>query len=702
MTTPSLAAPSASAPFVSGPQLSPAIYPVGPGAWPASLPLSPAGRALAFSFRFTPAEAAALRPRERTADGQPLTVPAWAARHRRVVKGAHCGPWQNDLVPWAIEPMRCWTAPHIRKIFLCWSGQTSKTNVGINCLCFSIDQNPGSAMYVMPDEKVTKRISRRRLLPTFRTMPRIAALLSPRESDTSTLAVHFTNGADLMMTWATSAAELASEDARDMIFDEIDKYPTYAGREASPLKLGEVRSKTYPHTKKLLYSSSPADAPSEIWEALKTECNIVYAYEACCPYCGTHQQMDFEHFSWPESVADPLTIVLKKLAHYSCASCGLKWDDYARDLAVSAGRWVPGRITERDEWEPLPDPPARPIAVGFWLPGWYSRDVSLSDSVAQYLRGKDDLEEEMVFITDHAARPFSKTIETKSEVEVLTHKTPLSAGIVPRRALVLTAGIDVQKFGFWFVIRAWMEDLTSHKIQHGFVPTFADVEKIIFDTRWRVDGSPLTLSIWRAAIDTGGGPTDSAVWTRTEEVYEWLCAHKTKGTVFGTKGASRAQLQRVKVSRVETMPHSRLPIPGGLELRLVDTDQFKALLHWRLTRTGTETQRFYLDADTDTDYARQFLAEQLIRRKNGRREWITRGENHLLDCEVLAAAAADRHWVPSLTMLAPAIADQLRQAEARLLTQAQPGPRPAAEGLTDAPDPHRSYRDYERPNWVHR
>ena len=308
----------------------------------------------------------------------------------------------------------------------------------------------------------------------------------------------------------------------------------------------------------------------------------------------------------------------------------------------------------------------------------------------------------MVFVTDQAARPFSKTIETKSEVEILTHKTQLAAGIVPAGALVLTCGIDMQKHGFWFVVRAWCEDLTSHKIQHGFVPTFSDLDKILFETRWRMDGkSGLTLPIWRAALDTGGGPTESSIWTRTEEAYEWLAARKSKGIVFGTKGASRAQLQRVKVSRVETMPHSRIAIPGGLGLRLIDTDQMKQLLHWRLTRTGDESQRFYLDADTDTEYARQFLAEQLIRRKNGRREWVQKGENHLLDCEVLAAATADRHWVPSLSMLAPTISEEMKAAEARIANQAQQQrqqstPAPEATGI------HQSLSGFRRPDWVRR
>jgi len=54
------------------------------------------------------------------------------------------------------------------------------------------------------------------------------------------------------------------------------------------------------------------------------------------------------------------------------------------------------------------------------------------------------------------------------------------------------------------------------------------------------------------------------------------------------------------------------------------------------------------------DYAEQILAEELCKdpsrkRSTGKR---SRKNNHLLDCECLAAACADSEWLPSLKMLA--------------------------------------------------
>jgi hypothetical protein len=62
--------------------------------------------------------------------------------------------------------------------------------------------------------------------------------------------------------------------------------------------------------------------------------------------------------------------------------------------------------------------------------------------------------------------------------------------------------------------------------------------------------------------------------------------------VFGIKGASKSQFQKVQVRVMDQMPRSNKPIPGGLELR------------------------FYHHSETDMQYAKQFLAEEKRREKN--------------------------------------------------------------------------------------
>jgi phage terminase large subunit GpA-like protein len=628
-----------------------------------------------YQFRFTEPERRIFKAKEK------ITVSQWAERYRYVESGPFRGPWSNATTPYTVEPMDCWNVPSIRTVILCWGPQTAKTQVAFNCLLYSIDQDPGSAMYIMPIEKTTKRISKRRIIPMFKMTPRIRALLSPKFDDTSTLAIQFQNGMDLMMAWATSAAELASESVRYLFFDECDKYPEFTDKEVDPISLGEQRATTYQYTSKILKFSTPEEEGGYIDSAMKNEADEIRRYHVPCPVCGEYQIMLFDQITWPKDIRDPRLIRRKKLAHYECSTCGMHWDDHMRDQAVKLGKWIPDKAVERPE------------VVAYHLPSWYSPFVSLSKCAAAFLVGQEDPGKLRIFVTQYKAEPWKKTITSQKENTVLTHRTDLLPGIVPPEAIALTAGIDMQKLGFYFVVRAWAEDLTSWLVQYGYLAKFADVEDLIFKARFKVQGTDRDMGIWRAGLDTGGGKSDDGDYiTRTEEAYEWLRKFQMLRTVFGTKGSSHDMgPKKMKLSVIDKMPRSNKPIPNGLELMILNADALKALLHFRLERKEEETQRFYLHAETDEIYARQLLAEEARRNRKGKIEWVqVRKANHYLDCECIAAACADSEWQPSLKILAA----HMRQKKAESTV--------SNSSRGDENRVSRNIGSFERPGWLNR
>ena len=644
------------------------------------------------SVMFSPAERAICAKKER------LPVSEWAERYRYVPDGANKGRWRNDLSPWAVEPMDCFALPYVQKIIICAAPQTLKTQVAFNCLSWAIDQDPGPCMYVLPKEALAKRVSKRRIKPMLEATPQIAAMMRPEE--TSTFHIGFQNGMDLMIVWATSASELSEAACRYMIFDETDKYEAFTGREADPISLGEVRTNTFRYTRKLLYLSTPSEeGRSVIWRALTKEADEIRDRYAVCPICHKEQRMEWEYITWPRGIRDPRHILRDRLAHYSCRFCGMKWDDYTRDEAVRKGRWVPRS----------PAPGGRPSAIGFHLPSWYV--IPLAEVVAAYLYGLEDLAREIAFVTQHKAEPYSMRLETKSESQILARKTDMPPNVVPSWAVALTMGIDTHKYNFRFVIRAWAEDLTSQAILYGELgPSLAPgnaLESMIFESRFPVQGSPgVTMGIWRAAIDTGGSESMDEDSSRTEEVYEWLRKHARRGVVFGIKGASHRAGKRSTISVIDKLPRSGKPIPGGLELRLLDTSQFKGVLHWRLERKEAtedkppESQRFYLHSETDDSYAREFLAEELYHDRKGRSEWRkVRSANHYLDCEVYAAACADAEWFPALQVIAPALKAKRGQPPPAPPPPAVPPPLPPQQTTARIAD---RVVSFERPGWLNR
>jgi phage terminase large subunit GpA-like protein len=633
---------------------------------------------------FTEAERHIFKAKEK------ITVSQWAERHRRITKGPAQGQWTNDLTPYLVEPMDAWNKPWIQKTLLCFGPQTGKTQVAINCMGYAVDQDPGPAMYVMPDEKAVKRLSRRQILPTLKSTPRTADLLSKKADDVSTLSINFINGMDIMMAWATSPAVMASESVRYLFFDEPGKYPEFVGKEADPFSLGEVRTNAYPFTKKILYYSTPAEDGDAFARLMNEEVEVMHHYEVPCHICGEFQQMEFPNIHWPGgSQADPRTVIRKKSARYACTRCGMEWDDIDRNLAVKNGKWVPEKDIER------------PVFVGYHLPSWYSPFISLSDVAAAFLRGLQDPAKMMAFDTQHKAIPHKPVIKTTNEAELLKHKTDIPPGIVPKEAVALTCGIDMQKKNFYFVVRAWAQDLTSWLIQYGTLSNWEDVERLVFNTRYPVQDSQETKGIFRAALDTGGGKNSDDDWSRTAEAYEWL-RDNSRGVIFGIKGSSKSesQFQNVQVKVVDKMPRSNKPIPGGLELRLLNTQQLKDLLHFRLNRKEAvpekkrkaESQRFYLHSETDVQYAKQFLAEEKRRDKKTKKiKWqeIKGRPNHLFDCEVYAAACADSSWTPSIRYLA-----KIEEAN-KTETKSKPAVKPE-------PQAQRSVGNRKRPSWFNK
>jgi phage terminase large subunit GpA-like protein len=609
--------------------------------------------------RFTEPEIRVLRPRDRDpATGLPITVAQHADAYRIVTEGGRTGPWSTDYVAFAKEPMESWTLPWVRRIILCFPPQSSKTQIALNCVHYSIDQAPGPIMWVACDENKAKDAVSKKIKPMIRASARLLDLLPAAEREITNRNIHFRNGVDLQVVWATSPAQLAQESVRYLVRDEVDKYPEFSGREADPMSLGEQRVISFPYTYKILDCSTPGLASGIITTAMHNDADEIREYLARCPICATEQRMEFEFITWPSDIRDWRTIRRQKLARYSCCSCGMKWDDRTRDIAVRHGRWIAA--------DPCPD--GRPATIFYHLAGsWYSPMVSLSDAVAAYLQSREDPAKEMAFVTQHKVIGYSPRVAPVKEADILArHRLPdLPPRTVPAGAFALTCGIDSHKRYYKYVVRAWAPDLTSWLIDYGVLASEDDteLERLVFQTRYPVQGAPpdapLTMGIWRAAIDSGGGKhaNQSTEENITEKVYEFCRKYAWLHRVYPTKGASHKQIKRVNRSTLGTAPNAfyggkapKWARFGLLDIHILDTDAFKGLIHQRLEREEGQTERFYLHSKVGSDYVLELLGEELHRDRKGNLFWQQIRANHWLDCEVGAAACADPEWFPPLEL----------------------------------------------------
>jgi phage terminase large subunit GpA-like protein len=252
----------------------------------------------------------------------------------------------------------------------------------------------------------------------------------------------------------------------------------------------------------------------------------------------------------------------------------------------------------------------------------------------------------MNVINSWFAEPWVQRIHTSTDSEILKAKVDdLEPQTVPEEAVALTCGIDCQKYGFWFVVRAWARDMTSWLIHYGQLSTWEDLEMLLFDTVYPGNGKP--HRIWRAAIDTGGGGVDEGM-TMTEAAYWWIRSNGMgRGCrIWGTKGSSQPLSGKLRVGQTLDKTPSGKVLPGGLQLIMIDTDQMKDAYHYRLGQAISRLpQAGYLHRDVGLDYVSHILAEEKRKDRRGREQWVQiKRDNHLLDCELLAMACAEPEW----------------------------------------------------------
>lgn len=637
------------------------------------------GRAVSFSA----AEKKILRKRKK------VRVSEWAARHRVLTMSRIPGRWNNAVTPYLVGIMDAAQYPSVRVVSVQKCPQSGVTEAVHNFVGCAIDQDPGPVLYVFPDQDMAEENSRDRILPMIKSSKRLSRYLTKNRHDEAMIRINLAH-MPIYLGWATSPSRLGNKPIRYGIADECAKYRAPRSKETGALQLIDKRFTTYRDISKFFKISTPIHEKDEICKAMD-EAEVVFYQWVRCPLCGRDQRMVFERIKFFDC-RDPKEMRRRSLARYECCRCGGHWDDYQRDKALAAAHWR----AQKSEDEPMGLElyaylsARRPQNIAFHLPAWETTFVSMSESAAVFLESlTGDLDKRKEFQNQHAALPYVSVVTSPVETEFKAALVPdLAAQVVPDLAVALTCGIDCQKYGFYFLVRAWARDYTSWMIHYGKLATWEDVEQLLFSTTYPTADGSRHMAIARAAIDTGGSKFNEQ--SMYEEAVFWIRKNGAgRGTrVWGIQGASWPQPNKIKVSKPFDKTPSGKAIPGGLQILTLDTEQFKDALFFRLQQAveGRELAA-YLNAGTDENYFAHITAEEKRENEKGVLRWEkkTSGRrNDWLDCEVYAAAAADPEWPEGGVhlMVPPAAAADKRAGSGGRQGQTRPG-RDAGAGGTD-------------------
>lgn len=554
-----------------------------------------------------------------------LTVSQWAEKYRILDDSSNLsGRWSNDVTPYLIGIMDTINDDYVREIYFCKGSQVGGTEVLINMLMYIIDKAPAPTMIVYPSDDLAADISKERLIPAFRLVPQIKAAFL--ENQSKELKLKFKTMV-LRLQGAGSPAKLASKAIKYLFFDEIDKMGGASKKEASPYSLAMERIKTYKAQSKVYACSTPTLSTNYIWK-LHSEADEIRHFFVPCPHCGEMIELLWKQIKFDEDENKELSPYDRaKTAKYICQECGCVIENKDKPKMLREGEWR--TIQKRGiGWAKK---------VGFWLSSLYSIFLSWSDIAEEFLKSKDDPEALQNFINSWLAEPWEDTKLKTSKDLVMERQTSLPAMTVPSWAKLLTGGVDVQEGSLYYTIRAWGDFMTSQNITHGQVMSFQEIEQVM-NLEWeREDGGKMIVNL--ALIDSGFQPDDTYEFCITNSDWAMPC-----------KGSSNPMQTHYRISQINK-PGTKV---DGIRLVMVDGGKYKDNIAARMRRdNGTGSWMVYQGCDED--YADQVTSEHKIsiRKGNGKtvQAWVQKkshGDNHYLDTEVYAMAAADILGVRSL------------------------------------------------------
>lgn len=557
-----------------------------------------------------PEELEAFKPPER------YTVSEWADNFRVLTSvSAEPGRWRTNRTPYLKEPMDRFTNPLIEKIVLCFGAQLGKTETELNMIGYALDQTSSPTMMVYPTDTIAKFASDKRVQPMIKSVKSISDKF---DENSKLLELDFNNGNYMVLVGANSPSSLSSRSIKYLFFDEIDKYPAFAGKEADPIKLATERTKTFVD-KKIVMVSTPTVESGNIWQAFMSA-NERRQYYVPCPHCGVSQVLKFKQIKWPEEHNDNADMI-RDTAYYECEHCGERiYDKHKMEML------------RRGEWRAVNESQSKVRSVSYHLSSIYSPWVTFGDVAYEFKNSKGTPATLMNFINSWLAEPW-RSAKTKSTQNMEFTQSNYPCGVVPDKAILLIASVDVQLDHFWWEVRAYAPGVKSYLIDYGQASTWDDLEEIIINREYPSEyGEP--RQVMKAGIDSG---------FRTDEVYQF-CSRFPE-VCIPLKGSSN----HTTMTAPYTMTSLEKGVVGGLKLYVLNTDYWKDFIFARMIRPADEEGTIHLYKECPQEYSDHLQSEEKQEIRNVKTGAVTvqwkpltsHPVNHLLDTCTYNAAVAD-------------------------------------------------------------
>jgi hypothetical protein len=543
------------------------------------------------------------------------------------------GPFRSDRTPWIAEAVRLAADPEVRLLTVLASIQSGKSLFARLLTCHIVANASGPTMVLQATDPEAKDFALRYLRPLWRHCPPVVARLKDEDMDRSTTADF--DRMTLYCRGAWNESNLQRLSLRYVIGDECWLWPAGHLAEAS------ARVTAFGWMGKRIFMSQGGLAGSEFHQLHdSTDCRD---WNFKCPKCGTLQPWVWEQIRFPEEAKASGTWNLEQVSKgttYECASCleRLPDNNATRYEANAGGTFIATKAASNSghvglHWNSLATMSWGELGV-MMLKAKEAADVFGDEEPRRIFKQKRLAmawaEEGGAIVKLAEASPYKMADEWEHEARItaargkVVEQSEAKAGDLPFR----TAGIDVQRGHFFMVIRSWAKTGHSRLRWFGKVETWQQLDDILRQH-----------AVHKALVLIDSGDQTDMIYREGGARRGWKCTKGSGNLDFTVRDKNGGTAKRFFSEKQAVMVPG---FPTRAQLIVFSNLVAKDILN------GLRVKRLHTYAeDAPPEYVDQLNAEiRVVDRKTGRPAWVLpagrKGDNHALDCEVLAMLCAIR------------------------------------------------------------
>ena len=507
-----------------------------------------------------------------------LKVSEWAEQNRVLPNGLTPipGPWNNDITPYLVEIMDCFSdTSSIQKVAIMKGTQLGfTTGVLENFMGYVIDYSPAPILFLTGDQEMaasSMELKIDRMLESTGLDKKIFSQSEKRHGKKTgdTKSKKEFPGGFLLAYGPRSGSKLRTFSIKYLLRDEIDAYPLTIGKEGDPLKISEKRTDAFEMVRKILDISTPIEEnTSRITQRFKQGDQRYYNVK--CKHCNKYQVMKWPGMNWE---CDKDGVLIYDSVYYECIHCGDHWKNHDKVDFLGSGKWVPTcKAKEHNMRSYHLSALYSPVGMKSW-----------EACVSEYIEAKDDINALHTFYNTVLGIAWQDQGDAPKYELIMSNAGGYNRGEVSSKALFLTMGVDVQLDRIECELVAWGRNMISWSVDYYVLP----VEDELLPKNNGSGTEDLNCSSWKELeniltseypIENGGGKMhiqmafiDSGYSTNT--VYEF-CSKFDEG-VFPVMGSKYKRGEYYKAFKVKTHDLTRFDLQA---------DQFKSQLYSNLRK----------------------------------------------------------------------------------------------------------------------